>query len=766
MPCLWDGRNVPQNRMAPGDDGQVAALVDAAVTVLTQRLGCSTGEARRRLRALAEESAVTIEEAASAVLRGTGAPGEDQVDTEIQRMAAVAAAESAAIAAQAVAAPGAEPLADLAGAIADRLARSAGADAVAVYAVEPDGSLQLVGASGVPPAVVDAWSRVPAHPPTEAGYVARTREALFLPDRTATPPHYLLVGGPGAEWPSRAVVPVGDPARGGQVVAVVVAFFARQQPFHPDVRATVAGVVDDLAGRIVERLRVHPHQAGWITDAQAMLDALPGAVVVAVPIRSPAGEFADWVVVAASPEATDVAGRRGRELVGVSTVANYPTVVGTELWHSCAQVMRFGRPREVGPFTYTPHAPGIESDATFSVRLSRFGGGLLVTWTRHDEERRLAARIAQTERLGRLGWGEWDLTTGSVHWSEGLYAIFRRDVEEGPIPIDDVADVVHPQDAGRVVPALEAVFGGGEAGDLSYRILVGGQVRYLRCRFEPVRDATGRVLKVYALVQDVTASEAAARDRARLVDVEAELAERLRTQRTEHRLVVALQQIILPIPRGIMRVPGLDVAVRYLPAEVVSRVGGDWYDVVELPDGRTLLAVGDVAGHGITAAATMARLRYSTSALAVTSTDPGELLAYLNRIVHDDASEPTATVVVALFDPATRTLTWAQAGHPPPILLSGGTVSALPRPAGMIVGARPDSAYETATTVLAEGDTMLLYTDGLIERRGAYDSDWLGPVLRSLEGRGAQPIDRLIEGLQPANPGDDTCVLALRPRPS
>jgi hypothetical protein len=81
----------------------------------------------------------------------------------------------------------------------------------------------------------------------------------------------------------------------------------------------------------------------------------------------------------------------------------------------------------------------------------------------------------------------------------------------------------------------------------------------------------------------------------------------------------------------------------------------------------------------------------------------------------------------------------------------------------MIVGARPDSTYETVTTTLAEGDTVLLYTDGLIERRGGYDSDWLGPLLRTVAGAGQVPVDTLIERLQPANPGDDTCVLALRP---
>jgi serine phosphatase RsbU (regulator of sigma subunit) len=249
----------------------------------------------------------------------------------------------------------------------------------------------------------------------------------------------------------------------------------------------------------------------------------------------------------------------------------------------------------------------------------------------------------------------------------------------------------------------------------------------------------------------------------RLADVEAELADRRRSQQAEHRLVTALQQIILPLPAGVLEPTGLRVAVRYQPAEETSRVGGDWYDVVALPNGRTLLAVGDVAGHGITAAATMARLRHSIAALAVTSTDPAELLGYLNVLVFDDAAEPTATVVVARFDPATGTVTWAQAGHPPPIVVAADEPAVLARPGGMIVGARRDSVYENATVALAPGDTMLLYTDGLIERRQAPDDDWLGPLLGALRGVGSLAVDQLLARLQPANPADDTCVLAVRP---
>ncbi|HEY6596191.1 MAG TPA: SpoIIE family protein phosphatase [Asanoa sp.] len=762
----------------PAADGQSAgaagsrgsARVAAAVAALARRLGSSPEHAANHLDRLAERYDVDLGEAAAAVLATADAAEPADVRRPGPSAPTVSQAPPASPAPPAVGpAPTApvdpDPLADLAREISSRLGPLAGVDAVAIYAAEPDGSLQMVGSQGLPPAVIDAWRRVSPQLTTAAGGTARSGRPMWLPRLDEARRQYVMIGDPDVEWRSRAMLPVPDgPGEDRPVVAVVAVFCTETQPFEPATRRAVLGVVGDLAGPIAERLRTHPHPAGWIVDAQAILDVLPGAVVVSVPIRDAEGGIIDWIVVAASPEAVDIAGRRGRELVGTSTVAAYPSVVDTELWHTYAYALRSGRPREIGPFVYSERADGVDAEAVYTVRASRFGGGLMIIWVRHDEQRRFADRLAQTERMGKLGWGEWDLLADRTYWSEGMYAIFERDHSRGPATLDEARRHVHPDDAARLDAALEALLTGGEPIDLSLRLVVPDRVKHVRGRFEATRDRAGRVLKVYGLVLDVSESEAATRDRARLADIEAELAERQRSQQVEHRLVRSLQRIILPLPSGVLDLPGLDVAVRYQPAEEVSRVGGDWFDVVRLPGGRTLLAVGDVAGHGIAAAATMARLRHSFAALAVTSAEPAKLLAYLNRMVSDDATEPTATVVVAHYDPQTREVTWAQAGHPPPILMTAEGTTALARPSGMIVGARADSAYETARVTLRPGDTMLLYTDGLIERRGSDGSDWLGPALRALDGAAGVALDELLARLRPANPGDDTCVLALRPR--
>jgi serine phosphatase RsbU (regulator of sigma subunit) len=237
----------------------------------------------------------------------------------------------------------------------------------------------------------------------------------------------------------------------------------------------------------------------------------------------------------------------------------------------------------------------------------------------------------------------------------------------------------------------------------------------------------------------------------------------------EQRLAEELRQIILPLPTEPFTLPGLQVAVRYLPAEHGVPVGGDWYHATALADGTVILAVGDVAGHGIPAAATMAELRHALAALIVTTTtDPAELLGYLNRVLCGREGEQprTATAVVARFDCATGLLIWAQAGHPAPLLVHRGEVSELPRPHGMLLGADVRSTYTTGALALTCDDTLLLFTDGLIEPRGGGHDERLDDVADLLragvaEGSGCSLTDLLCR-LPPANPADDMCILVAR----
>jgi serine phosphatase RsbU (regulator of sigma subunit) len=238
----------------------------------------------------------------------------------------------------------------------------------------------------------------------------------------------------------------------------------------------------------------------------------------------------------------------------------------------------------------------------------------------------------------------------------------------------------------------------------------------------------------------------------------------LAAQLAQERLVtLELQRAILPLHDKPFDVPGLRAAMRYLPASRDSRVGGDWYITAEMPSGQVLIAIGDVGGHGLTAAAGMARLRGALAGLAITGSPPQQLLGWLNDLVHHVAPEHTASVVAGYFDPATRTLTWAQAGHPPPVLVRGDTARALDQPHGIMLGAAKDG-YHTASEALLPGDLLLLYSDGLIERRDRPLDAGLATLRAAVRGHHdpERAIAAALHALGTTDPEDDTCLVALR----
>ncbi|MEV4704445.1 SpoIIE family protein phosphatase [Actinoplanes sp. NPDC049316] len=491
--------------------------------------------------------------------------------------------------------------------------------------------------------------------------------------------------------------------------------------------------------------------------AQALLDGIPGHAALFVPIRD-GGRLVDLEFAAVTPQAEVAEGLHGRTLIGTRLGEHLPESLLSDRWQHYERVLETGRPAEVGPF--------VLGGERYTVRAHRVGSELLMTWERHGRTPGESERIAGTERLGNLGWGEWDLVSGEVRWSAQIFRIYERDPALGPMSREESEALTLPEDLPLLLAAVEA-FQRGEQIDVTLRVRLNNRIKYLRTVADAIRDASGAPLRVYGIVQDVTAREASAQ---RLAEVEHQLAEQRRSLAAEHALAAELQRAILPIPEGPLVLPGLKVAVRYLPAGQEGMVGGDWYHATTLSDGSVLLAVGDVAGHGTQAATTMAQLRHSLRALAVTTCDPAELLGHLNRLTCDlDAENPeiAATAVVARFDPARRRLTWAQAGHPPPLLSRGGRTAPLPRPSGPMLGVVDDAVYECAVLDMAVGDLLLCYTDGLVEHRHRSLDDGLEAVIRavdeSVRASPRQPLGELLARLRQANPDDDTCILAARP---
>jgi serine phosphatase RsbU (regulator of sigma subunit) len=231
----------------------------------------------------------------------------------------------------------------------------------------------------------------------------------------------------------------------------------------------------------------------------------------------------------------------------------------------------------------------------------------------------------------------------------------------------------------------------------------------------------------------------------------------------EQLVTLELQRAILPLHDEPFDAPGLRIAMRYLPASRDSRVGGDWYITAEMPTGQVLVAIGDVGGHGLPAAAGMARLRGALAGLAITGSSPDRLVGWLNDLVHHVAPEHTASVAAGYFDPAARTLTWAQAGHPPPVLVRGAAARPLDPPPGVLLGAAKE-AYGTATVALQPDDLLLLYSDGLIERRDRSLDEGLATLCAAVRGRcdPERAIAAALRALGTTDPEDDTCLVALR----
>ncbi|MFE9812696.1 PP2C family protein-serine/threonine phosphatase [Streptomyces sp. NPDC005548] len=185
----------------------------------------------------------------------------------------------------------------------------------------------------------------------------------------------------------------------------------------------------------------------------------------------------------------------------------------------------------------------------------------------------------------------------------------------------------------------------------------------------------------------------------------------------ERQVAVTLQEAMLHSPHLARH---QDTAVRYLPAAGSLNVCGDWYDVIDLPEDRFAVAVGDVVGHGLEAAAVMGMLRSALSAVVRAVERPARALDVLGLYARDVEGALAATVVQAVVDTRSRRIMYSSAGHPPPVLLHpDGTVDLLDRATDPPLGARPEPVpHPHADLRYTPGDTFVLYTDGLIERRG------------------------------------------------
>ncbi|MEO6711833.1 MAG: GAF domain-containing SpoIIE family protein phosphatase, partial [Mycobacteriales bacterium] len=288
--------------------------------------------------------------------------------------------------------------------------------------------------------------------------------------------------------------------------------------------------------------------------------------------------------------------------------------------------------------------------------------------------------------------------------------------------------------------------------------------------------ARGRTLGLLSLYNGATRGAPTAADLSTAGEVAARAGlalDNVRLYSQQRMLAEELQRALLTAPP---QPDHLQIVVRYEAAVEAAQVGGDWYDAFLQPDGATVLVIGDVVGHDTAAAAAMGQLRSLLRGIAAhTGVGPAGILRGVDEVLQTLQIETTATAVVARLeqsgDERSRGLTrlrWSNAGHPPPMVINpDGTVAVLAGPdADLLLGIDPTSRRIESEVALDRGATVLLYTDGLVERRGQSLDDGLMRLRALLVDIAALPLeelcDEILARMLPERRDDDVALVAVR----
>ncbi|MFE3791357.1 SpoIIE family protein phosphatase [Streptomyces goshikiensis] len=746
------------------------ALVELAKGILIGQLNCTPAAAARQLDVLCRDSGLSPLELAADIVNQAARDHVTEVAAEfVERTGAAEPAErpTAVAVRLRTAESGVLAAADDTQAVAESLLTNAleplGAVAVAVWTAVPDGSLALAGHAGFPPREAARWRHVPPGVSTVARLALRERRLVTL-DRLSgeglpSIGHLL--------WPDggRMAAPTGT---GGRIHGVLEICWPQPlAPQPPQIERQIEALAE-LCARTMDTSPPHDPAVAEavLPDVSELIDLAEGLqdpAVVLTPVLDPEGRLTDFRIRHASSRFVDPVGRPRGDVNGALLLEAYPMAAGESgLFDIIERVHATGEPFRAERMSLTALVDQIPLTSVADISVSRHGAAVLLLWRIEDETARLADILQHAQRLGRIGGFEENLATGEITWNAQLYALHGLPPTAPPVRLRELPGYAHPDDSAALGRFLRAVLRHRRPASVNLRLQrADGITRHIRVVAEPVLDAHERLYAVRGAYQDISAQHwtevALAATRDQLAHTEAESAER-------NRLALQLQHAIMPPTPAAIEAPGMRIGVRYRPAETESLVGGDWYDTVVLPSGLILLSVGDVAGHGIEAATGMVVLRNALRGLAVTGAGPGQLLSWLNTVTHHLAKHVTATAVCGIFDPSTRVMRWARAGHLPPVLVRQGEAGAFPLIEGLLLGALPDVRYVEREVRLEPDDTLLMFTDGLVERRDSSVQDSLGHLVQAAAA-GAGDLDARLDRLlaeSRSDTDDDTCVIGIQ----
>ncbi|MFD6419393.1 SpoIIE family protein phosphatase [Streptomyces sp. NPDC060194] len=509
---------------------------------------------------------------------------------------------------------------------------------------------------------------------------------------------------------------------------------------------------------------------------QTVLEALPMGALLLAPVFAGDGTLRDVTYLTRNARAREgLAARLPPDVMPpwtgpVSLFERHPNLAVTAIPRMLTDAARDGTPQ--GPETVqwmvsTPSGPVRIND---EVRIAPCGEHYLLTWEPGNRIRMATA----AQRLVRVCWAEWNLGDDGVQPSHGFREVLGL-AHDAPVPgLYDLAATATQESLPAYYRLLYDVVLRKRATECELRFRDRGE-RVFRMVAEPVRIApSSLVWALRAVLVDVTTD----RMRREAAD-RAERAARRERERTETvaEIADALREAVLPHFHDGLDRYGLETAAVYRPDAREAGVGGDWYKARKLPDGRLLVALGDARGHGLDAATLMAKLRYALAGLAYTHEPVEQLTHWLNEVACADGDESTATAIIARYHPDRGVLRWTSAGHPLPVLVRDGTARTMP-PAdggsGLTLGVMSDVPYPATASQLEDGDIVLMYSDGLTERRGGDPDDDVRRFLRAAEacvqeaaprpGHGGLQdyTERLVTRLDGPHRTDDATLLALR----
>ena len=739
------------------------ALVELAKGILVERLGHGPAEASRQLEGLANQSKVSVLELAADLVNQAS---QDRI-ADIAREFVTAAGESPVGLRLRSAETGmlsADDVQAVARSVLEHALRPLGAQAVAIWSANADQSMTLAGSAGFGEQEAFLWCHVPPGVPTPARQALTARAATAYESLAAAGLPSIgqreITGG-------RLAVPAGP---GGRITGVLEICWPDALPARSQSLQRQFEALAELCATALESRPAATADPAAATEAAELLEVvhgLPDPCLVLQPVFDAADLPTDYLIKHVNPGFVDFAGRPRSVISGARLLEAYPLAAESGgLLDKIEHVLATGESFRTPSMKLSALVDGILLTTEAAVDISRHRSCVVVLWRTQDSTARVANLLQHAQRLGRIGGFEENLRTGENAWNDTLFDLHGLPPTAEPLSIEHLAAHAHPDDADTIGRFLRALLHHQRPTSTAFRLKrADGIARHIRVVAEPVIGADGSDAAVRGAYQDVSAQHwtevALAATRDRLADTEARSAER-------DRLALQLQHAIMPPNRGPLRLGGLNVAVRYRPAEEEHAVGGDWYDTVTLPTGQVMLCVGDVAGHGIDAATGMVALRNALRGLAATGAGPAQLLSWLNVVAFHLTESATATAVCALFDPQTRSMRWARAGHLPPVLLRRDGADTLPRLGGILLGAIGDAEYEEGRVQLEPGDTLLMYTDGLVERKDRSLEESLGQLLetalrpRQTEDRSLleSRLDHLLT-YSSADTDDDTCIIGI-----